>query len=195
MHFTSVLQNPAEILSTSNDMPQSASMPVEGRNSGQVSQQEIWIWDRRNFVGQQPSDTDVALGANKERLLPTGAARQNLNRDTEGNRRVNQSVFRCMSGDRQGNSGIWDTELHICWLTAQHRLRMSIEIPKWFALTEISPSRVLASEITLQAKHSGNLIRYSRLHEGIIVKQIKKFQGRILVVVSEFSIIWALDGW
>jgi hypothetical protein len=85
-----------------------------------VSARRGWSWSfpsSRNFLEQQSSGTDIPLYANKESLLWTGAARQNPNRDRQGNQRMKYCICIGVSEDRQRNPGIWETELHICWLT------------------------------------------------------------------------------
>jgi len=149
----------------------------------------------RICVDQQSSEMDVQLYANKEYPLPTDAARQNLNRETQGNPWVKQCIFTGISPFREKNSGISDTELHMTARPELCKPKTSVEIRKWRSLRTISPSGVENCRSAFHYQDWDNLIRDSRFHNAFLIMQIETLQDDILLAISEFGMIPALHGW
>jgi hypothetical protein len=71
---------------------------------------------------------------------------------------------------RERHSGIWDIELHFCWLTDQSKPTISVEIRSWLALTKNGNAKSRSIQ-----KSPGDCIHNSRFHNAILIRQIVKF--------------------
>jgi hypothetical protein len=49
-------------------------------------------------------------------------------------------------------------------------------------------------KMALHSKQAGNCMSYLRLHDAILIGQTSKFQGRMLVAISQFCFILGLYG-